>query len=98
MQDMIHLRPHHLLCLQAFRGKGYSESFVKKMTEVHAMPPVFDQNVMKELKNRGIHERVLSGIPDELCLTEDLVRGCCPDCQWQEICLAVCREKDGQRE
>ena len=36
MQDMIHLRPHHLLCLQAFRGKGYSESFVKKMTEVHA--------------------------------------------------------------
>ena len=61
-------------------------------------PPVFDQNVMKELENRGIHERVLSGIPEELGLTEELVRGCCPDCQWQEICLAVCREKDGQRE
>ena len=132
MQDMIHLRPHHLLCLQAFRGKGYSESFVEKMTAVHAMlrenpkleirlaegaddlcaacpnledgvctskkPPVFDRNVLKELENRGIRESVLSGLPEELGLTEELVRGCCPDCQWQEICLAVCREKDGQRE
>ena len=61
-------------------------------------PPVFDRNVLKELENRGIHERVLSGIPEELGLTEELVRGCCPDCQWQEICFAVCREKDGQRE
>ena len=25
------LRPHHLLCTKAFRGKGYSEDFVENM-------------------------------------------------------------------
>lgn len=29
------LRPHHLLCLQNFRGKGYSPAFVRRMTEIH---------------------------------------------------------------
>lgn len=29
------IRPHHLLCLQFFEGKGYSDSFVKHMTEIH---------------------------------------------------------------
>ncbi|MBE5998884.1 MAG: DUF1284 domain-containing protein [Sarcina sp.] len=31
------LRPHHLLCLQNFRGKGYSPGFVRRMTEIHAL-------------------------------------------------------------
>lgn len=30
---MIKLRPHHLLCMQSFRGKGYSPSFVMAMQE-----------------------------------------------------------------
>ncbi len=29
---MISLRPHHLLCLKGFQGKGYSEIFVRNMT------------------------------------------------------------------
>lgn len=29
------IRPHHLLCLQFFEGKGYSEEFVENMTEIH---------------------------------------------------------------
>ena len=33
--SFVHLRPHHLLCLQNFRGKGYSPAFVRRMTEVH---------------------------------------------------------------
>lgn len=28
------LRPHHLLCTQGFRGKGYSSGFVKNMIAV----------------------------------------------------------------
>ena len=35
-QLVVRLRPHHLLCLQNFRGKGYSPAFVEKMTEVSA--------------------------------------------------------------
>ena len=30
----LHLRPHHLLCLQTFIGRGYSEDFVEHMTLV----------------------------------------------------------------
>lgn len=30
----LHLRPHHLLCLQTFVGHGYSEEFVVRMTYV----------------------------------------------------------------
>lgn len=29
---VLHLRPHHLLCLQTFVGRGYSEEFVEHMT------------------------------------------------------------------
>ena len=29
------IRPHHLLCLQFFEGKGYSKEFVENMTDVH---------------------------------------------------------------
>ena len=30
----LHLRPHHLLCLQTFVGRGYSEEFVEHMAFV----------------------------------------------------------------
>ena len=29
------IRPHHLLCLQFFEGKGYSNGFVENMTKIH---------------------------------------------------------------
>ncbi len=29
------IRPHHLLCLQFFEGKGYSDDFVRQMAEIH---------------------------------------------------------------
>ncbi|MDR0580607.1 MAG: DUF1284 domain-containing protein [Holosporaceae bacterium] len=31
---MIFLRPHHLVCLQGFRGEGYSDAFVVAVKEV----------------------------------------------------------------
>ena len=30
----LHLHPHHLLCLQTFIGRGYSEEFIEHMTLV----------------------------------------------------------------
>lgn len=32
------LRPHHGLCAQYFRGRGYSDGFVRNMTEIVALP------------------------------------------------------------
>lgn len=32
--EVIHLRPHHGLCLQNFRGNGYSDEFSANMTQM----------------------------------------------------------------
>lgn len=34
---VLHLRPHHLLCIQNYRGHGYSPGFHEKMTSVIAL-------------------------------------------------------------
>ena len=34
MDEIIKLRPHHLLCTQGYGGKGYSNDFVKNMDRV----------------------------------------------------------------
>ncbi|EYE89368.1 hypothetical protein Q428_02760 [Fervidicella metallireducens AeB] len=31
---MLVLRPHHILCIQGYRGKGYNEEFVSNMNEI----------------------------------------------------------------
>lgn len=31
---LINIRPHHMLCLQFFEGKGYSKEFVENMMEI----------------------------------------------------------------
>lgn len=34
MNKTINLRPHHLLCIAFFKGKGYSDEFVSNMTSI----------------------------------------------------------------
>lgn len=34
MSDPLLLRPHHALCIRFFEGKGYSEAFIRHMTDV----------------------------------------------------------------
>ena len=34
MSKTINLRPHHLLCISFFKGKGYSDEFVSNMTSI----------------------------------------------------------------
>ena len=34
MDEIIRLRPHHLLCTQGYNGKGYSDAFVSNMDRV----------------------------------------------------------------
>ena len=33
-QNIIHLRPHHLLCMLGFRGYGYNERFISNMSQI----------------------------------------------------------------
>lgn len=34
MSKIIYLRPHHLICITFFKGKGYSDEFVKNMSNI----------------------------------------------------------------
>ena len=132
----LHLRPHHLLCLQTFVGRGYSDEFVSRMTLVKRQltedpdtpivlvigaddlcahcpncvegkctsekPALFDRLVAEKLihmQDAGNLDRPadhttqmqLAGIPEELHISPDLIEQCCPDCQWKELCISVCR-------
>lgn len=51
------LRPHHLLCIQGYSVKGYSEEFVKNMTE----------NVRKLWEEEGTMVTLTDGT-DQLCM------------------------------
>ncbi len=53
---MLLLRPHHLLCFQAFRGKGYSPTFVSAM-----------KNTIKNLQNNPKQLIFLSPTFDNIC-------------------------------
>lgn len=51
---MIRIRPHHILCMRAFRGMGYSLSFVRNM-----------YTVIADIKKEGGAE-IISGC-DDIC-------------------------------
>src|SRR4030095_12737879 len=53
----ITIRGHTLLCLQGFRGKGYSPDFVKNLIEIN--------NSLVENENASV--RVVA-TPDDVCL------------------------------
>ena len=54
--SVIHLRPHHLLCLQTFIGHGYSEEFIIQMKYV--------QKLIRQ--ESGATIRLVTGV-DDLC-------------------------------
>ncbi|MGL5766287.1 MAG: DUF1284 domain-containing protein [Sarcina sp.] len=51
------LRPHHLLCTQAYEGKGYSKEFIKNM----------DENIKILRNSRGYKVKIQASL-DELCV------------------------------
>lgn len=54
--EKIYLRPHHLLCTQTFRGKGYNMEFVENMTHI--------TNILRTEKSQEIE---LTFSCDSLC-------------------------------
>lgn len=51
---IVKLRPHHLLCILTYIGKGYSEGFVANFNDI-----------VKAL-NAGAHIKLIKG-PDDIC-------------------------------
>ena len=52
---MTKLRPHHLLCTQGYRGKGYSKEFVENMTEI-----------VRTIKNEKVQVQLIFS-EDDIC-------------------------------
>ena len=65
---LIRLRPHHLMCIQNYRGHGYSEAFQRRMERI--------LDVLRQSPGSGLrpspHIRIVEGA-DDLCAA-------CPHC------------------
>ncbi len=88
---MVHLRPHHGLCIQQFVGKGYSEEFVKNMTEIIG---VLEKSPQQEVE--------LCCQADDLCrcCPHKQEQGCTSGQkveQYDAACLALCGYTPGTR-
>ena len=55
--DPIRIRGHTLLCLQGFRGEGYSAEFIENMTKIH-----------RQLTNHPEQPVLVLDSPDSICL------------------------------
>lgn len=74
MMNNVRLRPHHALCAQFFRGKGYDERFVEHMSGVLASLVVGDPAV---ILTNGC-DVICAACPHKVggtCATDDKVRG-----------------------
>lgn len=88
---MVHLRPHHGLCIQQFVGKGYSEEFVDNM-----------KAVIRSLDGQPQQEIELCCKADDLCSScpHRREQGCASGQKVEEYdaaCLALCGYTPGQR-
>ena len=68
---MIKIRPHHLLCVSGFNGKGYSDDFIQNMARV-----VRALKNKKEILITFGYDDICSKCPDlnnEKCVSEEKV-------------------------
>lgn len=82
------LRPHHALCLAFFRGKGYSEDFVKNMVRVKAALEAGERVYLVESR-----DAVCAACPNwqgDRCATEEKV------CRYDRAVLDLCALEPGQ--
>ena len=90
MSAPILLRPHHGLCIQNFRGKGYSEEFVREMARIVAM---LEQNPRREITLFAGADEVCRSCPhktaDSGCDSGQKVL------RFDERCLSLCGLRAG---
>lgn len=100
MQEKFLIRPHHMLCLQFFEGKGYSDDFVRNMTNIKSKldreNPILNivhctddicADCPKKINKKCINEESVQGHDDRVYkkIAEDV-----GDCaRWEDIKQAV---------
>lgn len=67
---MIYLRPHHLLCTFAYRGKGYSAAFVANFDQQLAALQAPGAQIRLQLQNDGICQACPQQATSKVCQTE----------------------------
>lgn len=85
------LRPHHGLCIQNFRGKGYSAAFVAKMSKIVSR---LEQNPKQEIILYISADVICKACPhrtaDNGCDSGQKVR------RYDERCLSLCGLSEGE--
>ncbi|MCD4733449.1 DUF1284 domain-containing protein, partial [bacterium] len=66
MPEYLHLRPHHLLCLLSFSGKGYSPQFIERMKEIQ-----------QAYFNGETRIEIALGVDDVCEFCPELIEDCC---------------------
>lgn len=64
---MLRIRPHHLLCMRAYSGNGYSEDFKVKMENIIKEIKAYNQFLKVENIRQEIHEVELVFYTDSIC-------------------------------
>ena len=74
-EEMIYLRPHHLLCTQGYSGKGYDENFVAHMNEVvHELRNVPGTRIMLTFSTDTLCSCCPHKEGEDLCDTQEKVK------------------------
>ena len=84
------LRPHHGLCIQNFRGKGYSDEFVREMARIVAL---LEQNPRREITLFAGADEVCRACPHKTAES-----GCDSGqkvLRYDERCLSLCGLRAG---
>ena len=78
---MINIRPHHLLCMRAYIGNGYSEEFKIEMEKVIKELKVYNEFLKSDNLNNYIKKVNIVFNTDSLCEK-------CPNKQGENICTS----------
>lgn len=71
---MLKIRPHHLICMQAYIGKGYSKEFEENMSWiVESLEKNKDQTIKVLVENDDICSKCPNSISSNKCISNEKV-------------------------
>lgn len=70
-ERLLEIRAHTLLCLQGYRGLGYSPEFIKKMDEVTTRLRNNPDTMVRIITAPDIFCRVCPNLVDDRCISSD---------------------------